>query len=265
MLTNNLNNRLFYPVYVHIPFFMLIEKLDLVIEKRINPEIHISGEVLDTVSDKQLSRVINALTRNNLSCTIHGPFMDLAPVAVDKKIREVTRQRLLDTLEIAAMLSPAVLVLHPGYNDLQHGDNKDNWLKNSIATWNIMVKKAEEYRLNIAIENIFDKNPLLLAKLLKEIDSPFLGHCFDVGHYNVFADYPLCDWFNIMGQYIKELHLHDNNGKRDEHLALGDGAVDIPAVFAQLKKHKITPALTIEAHNEKNVFLSLDRLKGYLI
>ncbi len=67
-----------------------------------------------------------------------------------------------------------------------------------------------------------------------------------------------------MGKYISEIHLHDNHGERDEHLPLGEGNIDLPAVFAQLKMRNLRPALVIENHQEAHVSLSLERIGNYL-
>jgi sugar phosphate isomerase/epimerase len=190
--------------------------------------------------------------------------MDLAPGATDKKIHQITLGRFKNLLQIASQFAPRVVVFHPGYNDLYYGENKELWLDNSLVTWNMVLEEAREHGLTLALENIFEKDPLLLAKLIKAIDSPNFTHCFDIGHYNVYADYPLEDWFDLLGPYMTEVHLHDNHGSWDEHLALGEGNINLQALFSQLKKRQMQPALVIEAHTEEHVFLSLDRIRDYL-
>jgi sugar phosphate isomerase/epimerase len=257
---HNLSNRL----YVHLPFAILLERLEQVIETKIQPEIYLDADFLDSPPMAQLDRVGRTLADNGLGCTMHGPFMDICPAAVDMEIRRVSIKRLLDVMQIARQFKPKVIVFHPGYNDLHHSENKALWLKNSIDTWGMMADKAQEYGLTLALENIFEKDPLLLAKLFETINSPHLTHCFDIGHYNVFADYPLDDWLDILGSYITELHLHDNNGDWDEHLALGEGSIDIKEIFRHIKERNINPELVIEAHTEEQVFLSLSRVGEYL-
>ncbi len=254
-----------YPrIYVHLPFAILAEKLKQVIQLKISPEIYFDADFLDAPDTSRLAMVSDALQDNSLGCTIHGPFMDLCPGAVDKQIRRISLKRYQSLMQIAGQFSPQVVVFHPGYDDLRYGENRELWLYNSLATWNTVLEDAEKYGLTLALENIFEKDPRLLAKLLKTVNSPRLTHCFDVGHYNIFADYPLNDWFNLLGEYITEIHLHDNHGGWDEHLALGEGSIDLPAVFAQLKERNLQPALVIENHQEEQVFLSLKRIENYL-
>jgi sugar phosphate isomerase/epimerase len=251
-------------IYVHIPFYMLVEKLDMIIRAEIQPEIYFNADVLESPPVAQLEMVKQALQENGLGCTIHGPFMDLCPGAVDKKIRQVTLQRLLSLIRVAAEFSPEVVVFHPGYDDLRYGEAKELWFENSLSTWYTVLEEAQKHGLTLALENIFDKDPLLLARLINTINSPQLTHCFDVGHYNLFSDYPLADWFDLLGPHTVEVHLHDNRGSQDEHLALGDGSVNLVAVFSQLQQRRLQPALTIEAHTEERVFKSLERIGGYL-
>jgi sugar phosphate isomerase/epimerase len=259
-----LSSKFFHKIYVHLPFATLAERLEQVIQLKINPEIYINADFLDSPDTSQLDKVSHALHDNGLGCTIHGPFMDLCPGAVDKIIRQVSLKRYQSLMQIAGQFAPQVVVFHPGYDDLRYGENRELWLENSLTTWNTVLEDAEKYGLTLALENIFEKDPLLLAKLIKTINSPRLTHCFDVGHYNVFADYPLEDWFELMGEHITEIHLHDNHGDWDEHLALGEGAIDLPAIFAQLKKRNLKPTLVIENHQEEHVFLSLERIENYL-
>jgi sugar phosphate isomerase/epimerase len=253
-----------HQVYVHLPFSILVERLEQVVQARLNPEIHFNADFLDSPSVPQLEQVKHALEDNGLGCTIHGPFMDLCPAAVDKQIGRVTIQRFLGLIQIAAEFAPRVVVFHPGYDDFRYGDSKELWLQNSLRTWNTVLEEAQKHGLTLALENIFDKDPLLLARLIAAVDSPHFTHCFDIGHYNLYADYPLADWFELLGPYMTEIHLHDNHGRRDEHLALGEGSIDLDALFNQLKQRNLQPALVIEAHTEEHVFLSLNRLGRYL-
>jgi sugar phosphate isomerase/epimerase len=251
-------------IYVHVPFAMLLERLKYIERMGLQPEIYINADVLDSPPVSQLKQVERVLRLNKLGCTVHAPFMDLSPGAVDKRIRRLSLERIVGLVRMVAELAPQVIVVHPGYDDLHYGDSQDLWFQNSLETWHTVLEEAQKHKLRLALENIFDKTPLLLAKLIKTLNSQFFGHCFDIGHFNLFADYPLADWFDFLGPHLFELHLHDNNGIKDEHLGLGEGSIDLRMIFGELKIRNLEPILVIEAHTEKQALLSLERIGDYL-
>ena len=88
-------------VQVCIPFRLLKDKyMPLVVENRMNPEIGIDADVIDTYSMKYLSEIASVLKREGLSITLHGPFYDLVPGGMDTKILQASRDRLRQTFDL---------------------------------------------------------------------------------------------------------------------------------------------------------------------
>ncbi|MHC1565516.1 MAG: TIM barrel protein, partial [Candidatus Syntropharchaeales archaeon] len=76
----------------------------------------------------------------------------------------------------------------------------------------------------------------------------------DVGHANtagVLDEFLTCD--------INHIHLHDNNGGTDEHLAIGEGTIDFKEVARATKDDGITKIL--ELRREDDIEPSLNRLR----
>jgi len=84
--------------------------------------------------------------------------------------------------------------------------------------------------------------------------------CFDAGHFNVFSHEPLRVWLKELGKYLGHLHLHDNFGQRDEHLPVGQGTFPFDDLFQFLRKMKVSPTVTLEAHNPNNLTASLENI-----
>lgn len=250
-------------LYIHIPFELLLEKFDLVEQVAINVEILFSGDTLDSLQDRDLDRVKNWLNKNNLLCTIHAPFRDMSPGGADSRVRQITLERYLHVIQIAKELQPRCMVIHPGFDDMHDDESgKKQWLANSLNTWEVMLAHAGN--LNFSIENVFQTNPETILTLLQALDSPQVGHCFDTGHFHLFARCSIEEWFDKLGTYIREVHLHDNYGERDDHLAVGEGQIDFDRVFTLLTKHHIKPELVLEAHTEQQALLSVKRMKQRL-
>jgi len=251
-------------IHINVPYSMLLHRLDFAVKNRIHPEIYFSGENLDTCYEKDVKKVAETLRQNGLEATLHGPFMDLSPGGVDRRIKEVTLDRLSRTIELAAVFRPKTVVFHPGYEKWKFDGDVKLWLKSSLETWRPLVKKAESMGLTLAIENVFEETPDSLRNLLEEINSPHLRFCFDTGHHNVFSTSPLQTWIETLGTYLREVHLHDNRREMDEHLPVGEGTFDFDGFFNLLSQFELDPIYTIEPHEEPHLWRSLAAVRKYI-
>jgi sugar phosphate isomerase/epimerase len=233
-------------------------------ERHINPEIAFSGDVLDTLDHGELIEISRTLQKNGLRSTIHAPFMDLSPGALDRLVREATRLRFQQTMVGAAILEPTVVVFHPGYDRWRFGSNRDRWLQHSIDTFRPVLEKAKTIGCVVAVENIFEEDPATLRTLLDAVDSPLFRHCFDVGHWNLFSKHSMETWFAELGPYIAEAHIHDNHGKADDHAPLGEATIDFALFFQLMTRHAPDAAWTIEAHNREAIERALCNLAPFL-
>jgi len=245
-------------VHVCVPYDRLNEYLPFIKEERLNPEIYFGSRRIDDITRADITGLKNMLDYNP-SLSIHAPFMDLSPAAIDLKIREVTVRRYSDILGFAAILKPSVVVFHSGYDKWKYDHKTDVWLERSLETWRPLNKKAADMGVKIAIENIYEDEPENLRLLAEEMASGNFGLCFDAGHFNLFSKITLSEWLDKTVLYIHELHLHDNYGKADDHSAIGDGNIDFGAILSRLNGRNCV--YTIEAHTVDNARKSLKRLK----
>lgn len=252
------------PVQVNIPYSMLLGQIDFVMKHRLNPEIYFSADDIDAYRTEEGKELAQTLQRNGLEITLHGPFMDLSPGGVDKKIKEVTLDRFSRTIELATPFKPKAIVLHPGYEKWKFDGDVGLWFESSLQTWRPLVEEATERGLTIAIENVYEESPDSLWMLLKEIQSPHFKFCFDTGHHHIFSKTPLSLWMETLGEYLVEVHLHDNHGEMDEHLPVGEGKFDFNELFSLFSRWRLKPILTLEPHEEVHLWRSLETIKQYL-
>lgn len=186
--------------------------------------------------------------------TVHGPFMDLSPGALDPLIRRVTVERFSQTLNIAGLLGAGNVVFHSGYEKWKYEHRTEIWLERSLRTWEPVVAQAEAKGLTISIENIFEEEPENLRMLAEAVSSRNFGLCFDAGHFNLFSTISLKQWLSIVSPYLLELHLHDNDGTRDSHLPPGKGVFDFKALFDNLEALGTDNFITtVETHSIDDV------------
>jgi sugar phosphate isomerase/epimerase len=247
--------------HVHIPYDSFDKYLSFFREEKLNPEIYFGSRSINNLEKTDLTELKKKLDYNP-RITIHAPFMDLSPGAVDVKVREVTVRRFSDTLDIAEVLMPKVIVFHSGYDKWKYDNRSDIWLEGSLQTWRPINKRASDMGVKIAIENIFEDEPEHLRLLAQEMDSENFGICFDTGHFNLFSRLSLTEWLEIIKPYVKELHLHDNSRDSDAHRPIGDGSFDFATLFKEIQG--VDCVYTIEAHSVENAKKSLERLKLYL-
>lgn len=246
--------------FVHVPYDSVDTYLSFIREEKLNIEIYFGSGSFDNLTGEDIINLKKKLDYNP-GLTIHAPFMDLSPGAVDLNVREVTIKRFLDVLVVAETLKPEVIVFHSGYDKWKYNNRVNIWLENSLQTWEPINKRASDIGVKIAIENIFEDEPGNLTMLVKAMDSDNFGICFDTGHFNLFSRLPLQKWIGMIKPYIKELHLHDNSREGDDHLSIGDGSFDFKLLFKEL--NGIDCAYTIEAHSVEDVKKSLARISDF--
>lgn len=249
-------------IHVHVPYPFLRDNLDVVLAAGVNPEVFFTGETLDALIPEQLAGIAATLAGRGLATTIHAPFMDLNPGSPERLIREATRHRFHQVLDAAAILKPRVIVFHPGYDRWRYGDHQDVWLNNTVDTFRSVLDRCTAIGCIVAVENIFEEEPSTLKALFEAL--PGLTHCFDAGHWNLFGKVGMEEWFAEIGAKIGEVHIHDNNGTRDDHAPVGEGAIDFALFFRLLRQYAPRAVWTLEAHSKEEMERSLVNIRTYL-
>ncbi|MPM98143.1 endonuclease 4 [bioreactor metagenome] len=133
-------------------------------------------------------------------------------------------------------------VVHPGYLSPYGGQVPEKAYMTNIASIQELCDFAADLGVLIAVENmpdlpkIFGKYPDEVEEMLDAVGSHNVGFTFDVGHANTVG---LIDEFlDQLGNRISHMHIHDNMGKKDEHLPLGEGTIDWKHVMEKLPNYK---------------------------
>lgn len=250
-------------VQIHIPFTLLYESyLDHFIENRLNPEIYFNSDALDKYAFHDFIQVADRLHHHGSAITLHAPFWDLSPGSPDPAVRKLTKHRFEQTVQVVSIFKPKTVVCHTGYDWKRYGAMKDLWVENSVKIWAWLSEKITAEGGRLMLENVYEHYPDDISILLEQLGNNGIGFCLDVGHQAVFSRSPLKQWIDVLGNHLKQLHLHDNFGESDDHLALGKGNINFQEILLLVKHLNHKPlAVTIEPHKEKDLFLSLKYLK----
>ena len=248
-------------LYVHVPAHLLPARLSFLLNRRLQPEVACQEVALESLDFIQLGDCADRLQEQGLGTTLHAPFSNFNPGSQRKRIRNLSLKAADQSLLLAEKLHARRIVFHPG---LAYGDDEKKlniWLENNLSFWPEFLLRAAEINCTICIENIYATSPDIFIRLISLLDSPHFGHVFDVGHWNIFGTGKLLTWLNETAPYLKHMHLHDNHGERDEHLAVGQGSVPFSTLFEWLKTAESPPTITLENHSLPDMEQSLKVLK----
>ena len=118
-----------------------------------------------------------------------------------------------------------------------------------------LLPLAEELGIVIALENMLPgpnggrlgSRPEHMNLILTRFRHEHLGFCLDTGHALVAGHERAQEFLEAMSPALVTVHLADNAGDRDSHLAPGRGRVDWTAVFRCLHEIGYSDAACIEA------------------
>jgi sugar phosphate isomerase/epimerase len=249
-------------VQINIPFTMLHDSyLELFLEERFNPEIGFDAESLHRFSLEEFRQVAEQCREQGLRVTFHAPFVDLSPGSPDPDVWRLTRRRYEQVVDLIPLFRPRTMVCHAGFERKRYGYLQDVWLEKSLKMWRWLGKRVYEEGTQLMLENVFEESPDELRQLFKSLDGEKVGFCLDIGHQSAFSSTPLETWIDFLGDSIGQLHLHDNRGNEDDHIALGRGTIDFRRFFHVLRKAVAgPPVVTLEPHRKEEVWPSLEFL-----
>ena len=115
-----------------------------------------------------------------------------------------------------------------------------------------ILEYAAERDITVLSENLLWGSSIkatAISALVKEVNSPYFGWCYDTGHANAHdiscRELLKCEVVPI------SLHIQDNNGqKRDDHLMPGDGNIDWKEFLDVLRTIGYAGEFVLEAHHQ---------------
>ncbi|MCD4820682.1 MAG: sugar phosphate isomerase/epimerase [Methanococcoides sp.] len=193
------------------------------------------------ITSENRHRIEEVLETTNLYLTMHMPFSDMNIAGLNPGIHAEVLRQMKNYLALASDLVE-IAVVHPGYMSPYGGKIPEKAWEMNIRSIKELCDTADEYGISMAVENmpdfpkIFGKEPEEMLRMLSDIDRENVGMTLDVGHANTTA--MLEGFLDKCINKIIHVHIHDNMGKRDEHLPTGSGTVNWEYVKKGLEKYK---------------------------
>ena len=219
---------------------------------------------------KKLKELLQTM---ELTPLLHASYIDVNLASTSDLLRTAAVKRIVNCVKVAYLLDAKYVTLHMGY---LHED----YLPKRINTIRKLAKKslisilnvARDYQVKICIENKEKKRKRHLMtdpyEIMNFIDSlnnyhEILFVTFDVGHANTWG----CDlktFFDVIREKIRVIHLHDNHGTADEHLALGEGSIDFDNLLPYIVSKCNNVPLILEIHTWNGLLKSINYVRKKL-
>jgi len=137
-------------------------------------------------------------------------------------------------LNIAREIPADVFVVHLGTPTEQGGENNRTAAFRSVED---ICRLAEPVGIRVALEvipNSLSDGASLVTMIERDLDFPRTGVCLDFGHAFLMGD--VADAIETVAEHLITTHVHDNRGKKDEHLVPFEGRINWDLALMTMQK-----------------------------
>lgn len=219
---------------------------------------------LHSLDKAKVDQLVKISKSRDVSYSIHGPICDLNLASLNSEISLLVVRRMERSLRNAALLGAKTWVLHPGtHGALSWVHPGEDWKVNRSNMERLHIL-GQKLGVEVAIENISAEYAILgrvkdFLRLYREWpQAPDMT--LDVGHSHVKKQTE--EYLEKLNGRIRHVHLHDNKGDVDTHLAVGSGTIRWRKFLKALLGTGFDGDLVIES--VKSPFASLARVERIL-
>ena len=190
---------------------------------------------------------------------VHGPWR--SPRDLLEEDRQERFEKMSKSIRATAKLGCPYWVIHPlmpyTIRDIGTGHEQDTWDIN-LNFFTRLAAVAEECNVTICLENmpfpLFSiATPQKLQQLVQQIGHPNVQMCLDTGHVSIFPELSVGDCIRQIAPNLRVLHVHDNDGTKDQHLWPKAGIIHWPDFTAALKDIQFQGVLSLEVSPEETL------------
>lgn len=209
---------------------------------------------------KQISKLLD---RYQLFALAHAPWWAELGTLFER-IRKAWIDEAKDFIMCAQKLDIEKLNFHLHSRGLvlKNEKSKKQVLNNYISSLNGIAKFGRKHNVKIILENPTVKGEIVefesFRYIVNNVEDIFVN--IDIGHAFLHGGMKnVVNYIRTFGDILEHVHVHDNNGKRDEHLPIGKGKIDYKRVVRELKKIDYDKTITFEVFS-KNTNLVKDSM-----
>ncbi len=184
----------------------------------------------------------------------HAPICEIRGKEAETGIIATIR-----SIEACKILGIENMVIHSAYyDDWKRADGSFAYYKANEPFFRALIPAMEKHEVNILFENYaenFCPNGLFFPASAQELNDfiefmnhPLFGAAWDVGHANL-DNRDQYKEITELGKNLKAIHVHDNNGQRDQHVSPFLGTCDYDAIVKGLIDSGYEGYFTLEANS----------------
>jgi sugar phosphate isomerase/epimerase len=137
----------------------------------------------------------------------------------------------------------------------------DNKPDAALRTIQEVAALASEAGVGLALEvmpNALSSADALSRLIEEELDGLDVGVCLDYGHAHIMGE--VCDAVETLSGHLWTTHVHDNDGRHDDHLVPFAGTIDWDAAMMATQKIGYDGALMFEVGGSRDTDEALTRI-----
>lgn len=171
----------------------------------------------------------------------------------------VIRQRILRSMEAAALLGVPRIVVHP-FHHLPYADEHERLFEENVAFYRSLMPYCESWGIAVCTENMWQRDenrgyivdsvcaqPQEFAAMIDAVDSPWMQGCLDIGHCALVGRKPE-DCIRALGaKHLHALHVHDVDYLHDSHTVPFEARLEWEPITAALAEVGYAGDMTLEA------------------
>lgn len=208
---------------------------------------------------------------------LHMPILGINMASTNPGIREESVRQVLATVGEAARLGACGVVVHPGIPPYKEIFRRERGIPYAVESLRRLAEAAAEASVEVYLENMpavsiaegvrpmafsygvqYDE----LRDIYEQVNHPSLRLCLDLGHAYLAGGNVLKEM--LKDQDVVHIHVSDNHGWHDDHLAWGDGditqVVDLARDLPRSVRNVVVEAASLEASRKALQRISKDLL-----
>jgi len=227
-------------------------------------ELFATRDHFDYHDDQAIGGLAEWLSDTQLTLhSVHAPIVDsirngrwvgsFSNASGDERRRLAAVAETRAALELARRIPFRFLVVHlgmPAAEQLPPGDNQPGAARRSLED---IVGLAADVGVRVAVEvmpNSLSGAAALVGMIEDELDGVDVGICLDYGHAHLMGD--LGEAIETLSGHLWTTHLHDNRGRRDDHLVPFAGSIDWDLAMMETQKIGYDDVLMLEVADTGN-------------
>jgi sugar phosphate isomerase/epimerase len=145
--------------------------------------------------------------------------------------------------QTACKLKATHIIFHHGY--VPRTSPPKNWIPRFVEFWKSFLDEKPE-NVHFHLENMLELSPDIMIETIDTISDRRVSACLDIGHAHCNSTTPVLNWIEKLGSRIEHVHIHDNDGASDQHLAIGEGSIPFKDVCSVLNEYSPNAIWSLE-------------------